>query len=155
MTTSKSDKPYVAPRAAILLPFAYGLHLVEEWIGGMPAWTLTVPVYDVSPERFIAINATAFVVVIVVTVAARLRPEAAWLATSLAALFALNAGLHAMATVGWDSYAPGVITGLLVYIPLSVVILRASHARMSRPAFFGSIVVGVLLHGLVAMVASG
>ena len=78
----------------------------------------------------------------------------AWIATALAALFGLNAVLHTLATVAWSSYAPGVITGILVYLPLSIVILRSSFLQMSRAAFYGSFFFGVLLHGLVAVVAS-
>ncbi|NNM05308.1 MAG: HXXEE domain-containing protein [Gemmatimonadetes bacterium] len=154
MVSSAPHGPSVAPRATLLLPVAYLFHLVEEWFGGFTSWTQSVSIYDVGDGEFLAINATAFILVALGTLAARREPKMAWVATSLAALFGLNALLHGLATVAWSSYAPGVITGILVYLPLSIVILRASFRQMSRGAFVGSVTFGVLLHGLVAVVAS-
>lgn len=153
MAASAPDRPLAAPRAALLLPIAYLLHLAEEWYGGFGAWTLAVLGKEVSPDRFVIINASAFLVFAVGTLAAVYSPRVAWLGTSFAALFGLNGVLHTLATLGFGVYSPGTFTGLLLYVPLSAVVLRSSSARLSGAVFAGSVVLGVLLHGLVAFLA--
>jgi hypothetical protein len=77
-----SDSHPAAPRAALLLPVAFLLHLAEEWYGGISA-----------------------------------------------------------------------VTGLLLYVPLSVVVLRASATELSKSVFASSILFGVLIHGLISYLA--
>lgn len=154
MTALASAEPITAPGVAGLLPIAYLLHLAEEWFGGFTDWTLTVPVYDVGPERFVLINAIGLALFVLGTGAALRYPRMAWFAASLAALLGLNGVLHAAATLGFGSYSPGTVTGLLLYIPLSAIVLRKSADQLARPVFIGSAVFGVILHGLVAILAS-
>jgi hypothetical protein len=147
------DKSRAAPRVAILLPVAYLLHLAEEWFGDLPAWTRLAPGPEVSPERFLLINAVAFLLFLSGTVAALRYPRMAWFAAAFAALLGLNGVVHALATLGLGSYSPGTVTGLLIYLPLSVIVLRSSAARLSRAMLVGSVILGVLLHAIAYLVA--
>lgn len=150
---SASAGPPSAPRIAILLPIAYLLHLGEEWFGGLPAWTLTAPGPDVTPEQFLLVNAIGFLFLGIGTLAALRHPPMAWFAASFAALVGLNAVVHAFATLALRQYAPGTITGLLLYVPLSVIVLRSSAARLSGAVFAGSVLFGVLVHVLAYFAA--
>jgi hypothetical protein len=147
------DGHSVAPRATLLLPVAYLLHFAEEWFGGFSAWTLTVVGEEVAPARFLLINGIAFPLFIAGTLAAYRNPRMAWFSASLAALLGLNGALHILATLGFGRYAPGAVTGLLLYLPLSAIVLRWSAARLSGFVFAGSIVFGILIHGLVSYLA--
>lgn len=129
------------------------LHVAEEWFGGFPTWTGTVLGDGVSPERFVAINSVGLVLFAVGTLAALRYSGAAWLIVSFAALFVVNGVVHALATLNWGLYSPGVITGLLVYIPLGVVVLRRSAHRLPRPVFVRAILFGVLIHVVVTATA--
>jgi len=51
------------------------------------------------------------------------------------------------------SSAPGTTTGLGLYLPLAVMVLRASRGRMSPVGFTRAVLLGVALHGMVAIVA--
>ena len=148
MTTSTAVNQTVAPRTTALLPIAYLLHLAEEWIGDLPGWFLVALGTEVSDERFLLVNGIGLLVFVTGTWAALRYRQMAWFAASLAALFGLNGVLHTLATIGLGSYSPGTITGLLLYIPLSVVVLRSSSARLATPVFAGAIVFGAALHGL-------
>jgi len=44
---------------------------------------------------------------------------------------------------------------MLLSLPLSVVVMRSSAVRLPRIQFGGAMVAGVLLHGLVTLVALG
>lgn len=145
--------PAGAPRVALLLPIAYLLHVAEEWFGGFSAWTQFAVGREVSPERFLLINGIALPLIVIGTLAAVYSADMAWFAVALAALFGLNGVLHTLATLGLGRYSPGTVTGLLLFIPLSIVVLRSSAVRLPRATFAGAVVFGVLLHGFVTFVA--
>ncbi len=77
----------------------------------------------------------------------------AWCGVSLAALIGLNALLHGLASLVTGSYSPGTVTGLLLYLPLSAILLRSAAGRLPRPAFVGSLLLGVLVHALATSAA--
>lgn len=153
MTFSAPNESIARPRAAIYLLFAYLLHLAEEWFGGISEWTRVILGIEISPERFVLINASAFLLFAIGTLAASSIPRMAWFSASFAALLGLNGVLHTLATLGFGVYSPGTVTGLLLYIPLSAIVLRASYAQLSRSVFASSVLFGVLLHGFVALLA--
>ena len=142
-----------ATRAALLLPIAFLLHLLEEWFGGFSEWTLVALGNEGSPERFMLINIIAFLFFAIGMLAAVHYPRMAWLATSFAALVGLNGMLHTLASLGLGLYSPGTVTGLLLYLPLSAIVLRSELTRLSGTIFTRAILFGVLLHGLVAYLA--
>ena len=153
MTASAPDRPPAAPRAVILLPIAFLLHLAEEWFGGFPAWASTFLGSEISTERFLLINALGFALFVVGTLVALLSPHMAWFGVSLAALVGLNGVLHGLASLVAGSYSPGTVTGLLLYIPLSAILLRSSAGRLSRAVFAGSVLFGVLVHAFATFFA--
>ena len=148
-----SSTHYSVPRMALLLPVAFLLHLAEEWFGGISAWTLIALGNEISAERFLFINGIAFPIFVAGTVAAYYYPRMAWFSASFAALLGLNGVLHALATLGLGLYSPGTVTSLLLYLPLSVVVLRASATELSRSVFASSVLFGVLIHGLISFLA--
>jgi hypothetical protein len=141
------------PRAAILLPLAYVVHLAEEWFGGFLEWTPSILGYEIDVERFVIINAIALVMFTVGTLAAFRVPEAGWFAASLATLLGLNGILHVLGTVAFGVYSPGAITGLLLYVPVSVVVLRASGRTLPGSIFARAVLFGIVLHALVPVLA--
>ena len=141
------------PRTALLLPVAFLLHLAEEWFGGISAWTLIALGNEISPERFMLINGIVFPIFVAGTVAAYFYARMAWFSASFAALLGLNGLLHALATLGLGLYSPGTVTGLLLYLPLSAIVLRASAVQLSGIVFASSVLFGVLTHGLISFLA--
>ncbi|MBT8461371.1 MAG: HXXEE domain-containing protein, partial [Gemmatimonadetes bacterium] len=153
MTASEPDRPPAAPRAVILLPFALLLHQAEEWFGGFPTWSAAILGSEISSERFLLINALGLVVFVVGSLAALGSPQMAWFGVSLAALVSLNGVLHGIASLATGSYSPGTVTGLVLYIPLSAIVLRSSSRRLSKTVFAGSVLFGVLVHALATFSA--
>lgn len=146
-------RPPAAPRAAILLPIAVLLHQVEEWFWGFPAWFSATLDTNLSPERFLSINALGLLIFVVGTLAAFFSPHMAWIGVSLATLVGVNGLLHGILSLVEGSYSPGTVTGLLLYVPLSAFLLRSLVRWLSRPVFVGAVVLGILLHGLAALSA--
>jgi len=77
----------------------------------------------------------------------------AWFSASFAALLGLNGVLHTLATMGLGLYSPGTVTGLLLYIPMSVIVLKSSFTQLLRTIFASSVLFGVLIHGLISFLA--
>lgn len=143
----------VAPKATIFLVLSYAVHLGEEWFAGFLDWTPVALGYAITVERFIVINATSFVVFAIGTLGAIRYPSMSWFAVVLAALLGLNGILHTVATVGFGYYSPGTVTGLLLYVPLSIMILKQMSTKLPASTFTGSVILGGLLHALVAFLA--
>lgn len=146
--------PKSTPRIVLLLPVAVLLHQLEEWFGGFVPWMNDVLGLGVTPERFLQINAIGLLLFTAGALAAAVSPRAAWIAASIASLMALNAVVHALLTVGYGVYSPGTVTGLVIYLPLSVAALRALAKLLSGPALAGSVLLGALLHGLATLAAT-
>jgi hypothetical protein len=153
MANSASDGKVVAQRFPVLLLIAYVVHFAEEWYGEITLWANDALGYEVSIERLLLLNGIAFVLFAVGTVASIRSPRMAWFTVSFAALLGLNGILHTLATLGLGQYSPGTVTSLVLYIPLSINVLRSSAAQLPRTTFRRSIVGGVLFHGLVTIFA--
>jgi hypothetical protein len=81
----------------------------------------------------------------------RSAPGAGWIVVTLAVSVALNGVLHLAGTVLTRSYSPGVVTGLLLWVPLGLFALRRMRPRLPRPAFAAAGLAGIALQGLVSM----
>lgn len=108
------------------LAMAAGLHIFEEFAypGGFKAWWCVYrpdTAGSVSNRFLIIINALllAFSVTVALAVQApRGNGVAAWLA--LAALLFSNALFHIMGALATRRYSPGMITGIVLYIPIAI-----------------------------------
>jgi len=67
-----------AKRFPVLLLIAYVVHFAEEWYGEITTWAADALGYEVSIERLLLINAIAFVLFVVGTVASIRSPRRAW-----------------------------------------------------------------------------
>ena len=144
-----------APRVSALLPLAYLAHLCEEWWGGagFPAWTLGTLGVEVSPERFIAINAIAWPLLTVGIIVAMRSRRFGWFAATFAAIVTLNGLLHLLATAAFSTYSPGVVTGAVLYIPLGGCVLVSMSRTLPAAVFGAALLAGVALHAVVTIVA--
>lgn len=145
--------PRQTPRIVLLLPIALLLHQLEEWFGGFVPWAGEVVGLGITAEQFLTVNVIGLLVITGGILAAAYSPGAAWVAVAIASLMGLNAVVHALLTLGYGVYSPGAVTGLVLYIPLSVGVVRALAGQLTGPVLVGSVVFGVLLHALATLVA--
>lgn len=148
-----SDADAGAPRVVLLLPLAFLLHAIEEWLGGFPTWTARVVGEAMAPERFLLLNGIGLALFTACALAAVRDRGAAWIGVALAALLGLNALLHLGLSTAYGSYAPGVVTGVVLYLPLSGRVLWQSHGRLSGRVFAGAVLCGVAVQALVPILA--
>ena len=137
-------------RLTWLMPAAFALHIVEEYRGGFPAWVTHVLGGSFSNLAFAYNNAVFLVVMVGLTV---------WVGRSGSrlAVFLLIAwtsgnifwdGLfHVLTTAQFDRYSPGLITSSVLYLPISLMVGRATFQSeaLSVKAFLGALAVGLSL----------
>jgi hypothetical protein len=147
------DNPSSAPLAVILLPVAVALHIAEEWFGGFIDWARLVMEVNIEAEQFLAINTIGLVLFVIGCASAYREPRAAWIGVSLAALVGVNAIVHTVLSVAVGEYSPGTITGLLLYVPMSVIIIRWAATHLSRGVVGGAILFGIGIHAVATLSA--
>ena len=139
----------------LLLPGAYALHLAEEaWGGpGFVRWAVEHLSPDFTTTRFLLVNVVAWPAMLVASLVASLVPAVRWLVAALAAILLVNAALHLGATIVTRAYVPGLISAVLVYVPVGVACLRRV-ARESSPSKLAlGAALGVAIHAAVVAAA--
>lgn len=139
-----------------LFPPAYLLHLTEElWGGpGLPQWFATIIGRPLPRPAFAIINAVAFALLIAGIRMAVRREAAGWIAIAIATVVTLNALLHIAGTVVTGRYSPGMITGVVLYLPLGHLLLIRAWSQVERSRFTRGITAGVAIHVVVIVVAA-
>ena len=140
-----------------LFPAAYVAHLAEElWAGpGFPAWFEHVAGRPLPLRAFVAINAVALTAMVAGTAVAVRREQNGWIAVAIATIVATNALLHVAGSVLTGTYSPGLITGIVLYLPLGqLLMIRALHQVEPR-RFTTGVAAGVAIHAIVSLVATG
>ena len=141
--------------AALLWLFvpAYLAHLAEELLGGFPAWIQVVVGRPLPMTAFLGINAVALALLVVGIRVAIRRESAGWMAVAVAAVVTLNAVLHLFGSVITGTYSPGLITGVVVYVPLGLLTLLRAWQQQPSATFGRGVAAGVLVHAIVSAVA--
>ena len=142
------------PRLAAALPAVFLLHVAEEAPGFVP-WFNILVTPPISHRLFLSVNVLAFLITLAAAyfvVTSRDRASALAGVAWVGFLMLANAAFHVVATVVLGRYCPGVITALLLYVPVSVLFLRAAARErgLSAPSVLAVAVLGGVpmdLHG--------
>jgi len=139
----------------LLFPATYLIHIAEEyWAGeGFYNWISRVAGGNLTAERFLALNAVAWVVMLTLCLLAAIYPEMRVIVIAFATVTLLNGLAHISGTAITLSYSPGLISGLFVWIPLGAATLYHNHTCTRRAHFNLGVIVGLALHAIVAIVA--
>jgi hypothetical protein len=150
-------------RLAIALPVIFILHAVEE-AGTFVAWFNAHVEPDINERLFWSVNATGFVITLVVAaiVAAAPRERAAAM-TAVAwvgFLMLANGIFHVAAAIVDGAYAPGVVTALLLYLPVSALVIAAAAREQAMSAMTVAAValiggIPMYVHGWLIVVEGG
>jgi hypothetical protein len=139
----------------LLLPCSYLLHLAEEWWGGegLAAWTWRTLGAPISTAELLALNGIVWPVLTVLTVLAVSRPGLRPVWTAFGTVIAVNGALHVLGSLATTSYSPGVVSGVLLYLPLGGYALARGRRDLAPRAFGGAVLIGLVLHAVVAAIA--
>jgi hypothetical protein len=136
------------------LPIVFILHVIEEAPGFVP-WFDSLVAHHISQQLFLTVNATAFVITVfvaIVVAVGRERVSALVGVGWVGFLMLANGILHLVGTLALGRYCPGVITGTLLYLPLSLLFMRTVVLEFGVPL---RVVLAVALLGGIPMYIHG
>lgn len=140
---------------AWLFPVSYLAHIAEEYWGGFPAWIARFWGVASSDANFLSWNGGAWVMMCVGVALVLVTKSYRWLLISFGTVVLINAVSHLLGSVVTWSYSPGLITGLLLYVPLGLVTLRRARRSVNTRTLRAGLIVGVLMHAVVVLLAFG
>jgi hypothetical protein len=144
---------YRDPQLVWLIPCAYTAHLLEEWFGGFPEWVGTVVGSPLPRPAFLAINAVALALMLVATQQITRRERSGWMAIALATIIGVNGVGHILGSLATRSYSPGLITGVVFYLPLAKLVLMRAWLQASGDMWRYGVASGIAIHAVVVVVA--
>jgi hypothetical protein len=144
---------YNDPPLVWLFVAAYGVHVLEEYAGGFPEWMAAVLGRPLPRPAFIAINAVAFVVLCAAARLSTTSKSRGWLAVAIATIVFANGILHLLGSLATASYSPGLLTGMVLYLPLGQLALLRAREQAPAALFWRGILTGLVAHGLVIALA--
>ena len=131
-----------------LFPPVYLLHLIDErYFGiGTAEWASHHTGVYFTNSVWLAVNAPSFVLLTLATWLVARRTWPMWVAVALATHLALHAIGRVVGSVVFDSVSPGVVTGVILCLPLAVF----AYTRLVRVLSRGQLLAGVLA-GVVSL----
>ena len=143
---------YAKESIAWLFPLTYVLHLCEEYWGGegFPIWISRMAGVSFTNQEFLVLNTFALVFM---TVGASLifKYDWRWLLIALGGVVFINGTLHLVFSIVTRSYSPGLISGVLCWMPLGLFSIYRQWSHASRRSFFIGVFLALGLHTLVSL----
>lgn len=138
-------------------PITLPIHIAEEFWGGegFLSWNARATGAVFSVTKFFTLVSIGFILVLIGVILARRYNRMRWIISALATIFLINGFSHLLATVTQHHYSPGLISGMILWIPFSIWILIGEHRLASRRNFLGGMITGVLIHGVVTLFSRG
>lgn len=141
--------------AGLLWPFvpAYMIHVAEEWFAGFPQWLERIVGRPLPGSAFLLINAVALVLMIATIRAATRAEHHGWMGIAIATIALVNTAAHVAGAAITQSYAPGLVSAVVLYVPLGSLAMIRAFDHAPRDQVRRGIVAGILVHAVVFIVA--
>src|SRR5258706_15355230 len=138
-----------------LFPISYLIHFAEEYWGGegYSAYLLRLRGVYLSPTRFVVFQAFGFVLFVAAGVISRQLKFPQFMIVVLGGLVLCNGITHTITALWAGGYGPGLVSSVLLWIPLGVLTIVLMFGRISHPRLALATLIGFAINGLVALVA--
>ena len=139
---------------ATLFPVTYLLHIAEEYYcgAGFPQYMLKYYQVELTEARFLTLQLVGVIAMIVgLWLSTKLRFPKTMLVI-LGSVVLTNGAVHLMRSAANARYEPGLITGVLLWMPLGLTTIYLNRAEMSSKRLIFSIVIGLGISGLVELI---
>ncbi|MDH3645937.1 MAG: HXXEE domain-containing protein [Gammaproteobacteria bacterium] len=130
-------------------------HFADEWIFGLPAWVTRH--FEPLPAPFWISMMTVVTVPMIMLGWAASRPSAGsrirLVCAGVQMLFFSNAFFHLITTYVFGEYSPGTASGVVLFLPLSLVLWRIvlGEPEVTKSSFATALSVGFVVHGLLLL----
>jgi hypothetical protein len=138
-----------------LFPATYLAHIAEEYWGGFAARAAEISGLAIPEAAFLAANGLFWVLMSIGIVLVLRRSSRAAFVVALATIVTINSALHIGGSALWRGYSPGLITGVLLWLPLGVTTLARGRRLLPERRFRSGVLVGVAAHIFVPVVGLG
>lgn len=137
-----------------LFPLTYLIHAAEEYFGGegFYRWSARIIGRGMTPDEFLAVNSFAWLLMTGSVLAFRKTPSVRWLTLSFATLVFINGLVHLAGSLWTNTYSPGLVSGLLLWIPLGAATFYRARGRVTRRSLVSGVFVGAGVHGVIFLV---
>lgn len=127
-----------------LFPFIYLIHISEEFWGGEGYIHRLLRTKGVvmTPGYFLALTGVACILIIAAVWLATTIKRLQWTLVVVAAALAANGVSHTITGVRTGEYHPGLITGLLLWLPFGIAAIWWLRSFMSKRTYWTSIIIG-------------
>jgi hypothetical protein len=149
-----SENPLVG-RWVLLFPATFLVHIAEEYLGGFPARWAELTGLQISGAAFLGANALFWVLMASASVWILLRPKLGLLVVALATIVTINTVAHTGHALVSASYSPGLVSALVLWLPLAGVAFVRGRRSLSGRAFRAGVLIGVACHALVPVAGVG
>jgi len=141
---------------SLLFPVTYFFHILEEYYGGegYSVYLLRLRGIHLSPTRFLLVQTIGLTLMIVGIILARRLRFPNQLSVILGAVTLVNGLTHLILSLVYSEYVPGLITSLILWIPLGLVTLVGLKPMMRESRYWLCITVGVGICGIIELITS-
>lgn len=138
-----------------LFPLAYLAHIAEEYWGGdgYSAYLSRTKGVMLTSGRFLFMTGIGCVLMIAGIPVARVLGFPQLSMVILGTVFAANGVSHTISFVVKGRYNPGLVTGMLIWIPLGLVTLAQLSEKMSAARYFTAFLIGLGIQGVVSLLS--
>ncbi len=139
-----------------LFPVTYLLHIAEEYCGGegYSAYLLRLRGIQLSPARFLMVHGIGLALMIVGIILARRLQFPNLLSVILGTVVLVNGLTHTILSLTYTEYVPGLITSILLWIPLGIVTLVGFRRTMREARYWLCVALGVGINGIIELITS-
>lgn len=138
-----------------LVPATYLIHIAEEYWGGegFPAYIARTRGVTLAPSRFLLMNGIGWALMVIGVVLAHKYGFTNWLMVCFGMIVLGNGVSHTMNSLLTREYNPGLVSGLLIWIPLGLLSLIYVKRRMGGRKYWVALSIGIGILIVVALLA--
>jgi len=136
-----------------LFPASYLVHIAEEYWGGegYSAYLLRLRGVHLSPPRFLLMQSLGVVLMVTGVILARRLGFPQMMLVIFGAIVLVNGLTHTVTSVRHGGYGPGLITSLVIWIPLGLITLFRFKGSISDRRYWTGVAIGVGVNGIIAV----
>ena len=158
MISDHANQPSNAPTTlwSWLFPTTYLFHIAEEYWGGegYSAYLLRLRGIQLSPTRFLVVQAIGLALMTVGIILARRLRFPNLLTVILGTVVLVNGVTHTIVSLVYAEYVPGLITSIVLWIPLGVATLMKFRRTMYEARYWLCVALGVAINGIIELITS-
>lgn len=138
-----------------LFPLTYTIHIGEEFYGGegYPAYLKRLRGVEMSSTEFLVGQAIGLALIVLGILIARRLSFPRQLLVILGTVVLVNGLSHLVTSSYYREYGPGLISGVLIWIPFGLATLIRFKNSMRSGRYWLYIVIGVAINAAIALIS--